>query len=602
MGTACSSESKQITSNSSIDTSTKAETNRQQIDETKNQEVNNQKSQKVSFQEDFINNLTNTDSRKMPGASDDKKRKKRTFSVIQMERHDVLELRHPEMKNVLEDFDNATEKIPTMHNKSYLDDIITILQDKFVNYFNTYAQPEQRELMGDHLVKIHFVPVIVNYYQFILNNMELEAITEADITIEDDDDDDDDDTDDEDEDMKRIIRHLRYILWNYSDNSKRLGEEIANSKMFVFLVKDLQKMGAENIENIKGDNFAFSSAVNIIVIRLQTLLVLSHIVNDKQFHYLTADDNLLNFLIDMIEMAMKAKDHRYDGFSVEELLAGLSGMARNDEIISRIIALPRPLPLIREVILKGNEKEQLEACGILHKTAFKKTNNEKIMNDSGLWKKLHDLRDSDYEDLSEAAKIAIFTINDFKKEKETIDTQQAEYAYQLNKEKMFVRLQYKYSPRSWLGAIIGISKYYDFSGHYEISEKFKDLIKDMTAKYFEIEARKPDGESQKKLDQPSASNPVRVTTREQVQSAVIDTSLVLNKWSRSEMEEWLKKNKLEKFSGLKTLSGEQLTFLYKVFQRAPEFFYRCIEQKLGITSLEDLMRFSNAVEKLSETL
>lgn len=92
--------------------------------------------------------------------------------------------------------------------------------------------------------------VIVNYYQFILNILELDAITEADIMI-DDQSDDDDDTDDEDEDMKRIIRHIRNILWNYSDSSQRLGEEIANSKMFVFLVKDLQKMSKGNIEKIE---------------------------------------------------------------------------------------------------------------------------------------------------------------------------------------------------------------------------------------------------------------------------------------------------------------------------------------------------------------
>lgn len=152
MGAACSSVNNQI--NSSIETSTEAETNRQKIDESSGQKVNTRGSLRVSFEDNFVNKLRNTDSRTMPGARDDKTRKKRTFSVIQMERHDLLELLHPEMKNVLEDFDNATEKIPTMHDKSYLDDIITLLQDKFMNNFKKYSEPDQRELMGDHLAKI----------------------------------------------------------------------------------------------------------------------------------------------------------------------------------------------------------------------------------------------------------------------------------------------------------------------------------------------------------------------------------------------------------------------------------------------------------------
>lgn len=81
----------------------------------------------------------------------------------------------------------------------------------------------------------------------------------------------------------------------------------------------------------------------------------------------------------MIDAALKAKDRRHDGFSVEELLSGLSGMARNEDIVTKIMELPQPFPLIKEVILMGIEKEQIEACSILHKTAFKKANKDKIM-------------------------------------------------------------------------------------------------------------------------------------------------------------------------------------------------------------------------------
>lgn len=32
--------------------------------------------------------------------------------------------------------------------------------------------------------------------------------------------------------------------------------------------------------------------------------------------------------------------------------------------------------------------------------------------------------------------------------------------------------------------------------------------------------------------------------------------------------------------------------------KAPDYFYRCIEEKLGMKSLEDLMRFSDSIENL----
>lgn len=39
--------------------------------------------------------------------------------------------------------------------------------------------------------------------------------------------------------------------------------------------------------------------------------------------------------------------------------------------------------------------------------------------------------------------------------------------------------------------------------------------------------------------------------------------------------------------------------LYVFFIQAPDFFYKCLEEKLGLKSLEDLMKFDKALEKLS---
>ena len=36
------------------------------------------------------------------------------------------------------------------------------------------------------------------------------------------------------------------------------------------------------------------------------------------------------------------------------------------------------------------------------------------------------------------------------------------------------------------------------------------------------------------------------------------------------------------------------------FFQAPDFFYKCLETKLGLKSLEELMKFDQALEKLAK--
>lgn len=47
-----------------------------------------------------------------------------------------------------------------------------------------------------------------------------------------------------------------------------------------------------------------------------------------------------------------------------------------------------------------------------------------------------------------------------------------------------------------------------------------------------------------------------------------------------------------------SLDGEILSFLSKLKQEAPEFFYRFITEKFSLTDIHDLIKFSNAIDSL----
>ncbi|XP_076101331.1 uncharacterized protein LOC143071117 [Mytilus galloprovincialis] len=162
---------------------------------------------------------------------------------------------------------------------------------------------------------------------------------------------------------------------------------------------------------------------------------------------------------------------------------------------------------------------------------------------------------------------------------------EAEYAFARDKMIIPVLLQNRYRPDGWLGILIGSKKFYDFSGKYDFEKKFLELRGEL------------EGQLLQKKRQPAAMKDLVnqvVTVYEDVEKEIGVLS-----WTKQDLQNWLKQNQLESFSGLHSLTGEQIGFLYKLFRRAPDFFYKCLEEKLGLKSLEDLMKFDKALEKLS---
>lgn len=401
---------------------------------------------------------------------------------------------------------------------------------------------------------------------------------------------------------------------------------------------------------------------DITYVKLVVLLALSYMVNEEENKKISADETLFDFLLEMVKKAEKAKDRRQWGFSIHELINGLAKLAKNDDnkttlmnkgafdILKRLLKngnqaeqiavvnaiwelsfakknkvlfkedkeVWKKLKELRNsdnkelskaaqgayfVINEGKDQEQAkkkterteqDARDAGHIMLSYNWGNQKILlqirdrlQEKGLtvWMDVDKMEGSILEAMARAvedAKIVLVCYSEKYKDSQNCRTE-AEYAYSQKKEIVPLLMQTGYRATGWLGAMIGARLFYDFSGKYDFDKKFTELYSLLAGK---LTPKKTLG-----------SIPEDAVARPLVPRSD-DNTIVLMTWTKSDIDTWLKDNKLTAFSGLKNLSGEQLVFLYKLFRRAPEYFYRCIEEKLGMKSLEDLMRFSDSIERL----
>ncbi|XP_046350500.2 uncharacterized protein LOC124131332 [Haliotis rufescens] len=162
---------------------------------------------------------------------------------------------------------------------------------------------------------------------------------------------------------------------------------------------------------------------------------------------------------------------------------------------------------------------------------------------------------------------------------------EAEYAFDLRKPIIPLILQRDYKPNGWMGIIKGTKLYFDFSGKYPFDQKASELIK-------ELGIRGKTGSSTDSTD--GATSAV-------VKSKPADAGRGaggMAKWSDKDVQKWLCKLGLEKHSSLKSLDVKQLTFLRRISNETPDFFYNYVRNDLQLSNLKDLVTFSDAVKNL----
>ncbi|XP_019613750.1 PREDICTED: uncharacterized protein LOC109461788 [Branchiostoma belcheri] len=206
-----------------------------------------------------------------------------------------------------------------------------------------------------------------------------------------------------------------------------------------------------------------------------------------------------------------------------------------------------------------------------------------------VWMDLEQMGGSTLQAMAEAVEnSAVVLICMSQKYKESPNCRtEAEYTFQLRKQIVPLMMEGKYKPDGWLGAILGAKLYFDFSAQHKFEDSIGKLIK-------ELGQRGRTAQLVQKVDamEVGAGGAGALPIMPPAKPRVLD-------WKQADVDNWITENQLDK-NVLRELTGPQLHFLQSLRGEAPEFFYQFITNRLRLTSLDQIMRFTSALNGLDD--
>ena len=138
-------------------------------------------------------------------------------------------------------------------------------------------------------------------------------------------------------------------------------------------------------------------------IAASSLLCLAYLVVEETNHLILADENVLNFIIRMLDEAWQTKHRRSNGYSARELAEGLSHLAINDTnktVLGHKGAVGVLIAVLRTSRANDERASALRALWML---AFDDNNKEVIRQDGGALRMLRQLQHSKDPEVQKAA-------------------------------------------------------------------------------------------------------------------------------------------------------------------------------------------------------
>ena len=138
------------------------------------------------------------------------------------------------------------------------------------------------------------------------------------------------------------------------------------------------------------------------------LLCLAYLVNEDTNHLISADENLLCFIITMLNEAYQSEDRRCDGYSAKELAEGLSHLAINDNN-KKILGQNGAIRVLTAILQSSNnDEERASGARALWMLAFDDTNKDVIRQQPGTLDTLRTLHHSANPEVQKAAAGALW--------------------------------------------------------------------------------------------------------------------------------------------------------------------------------------------------
>ena len=390
-----------------------------------------------------------------------------------------------------------------------------------------------------------------------------------------------------------------------------------------------------------------------------SLLTLAYLVDENTNHLISADKNLLRFIITLLDEAWQSENRHSNGFSTKELAEGLSHLAINDAN-KNILGQNGIIPVLISVIKTSNEdEEKASATRALWMLAFDDNNKEEIRQEEGAMDIVHQLQQSQNSEVQKAAAGALWEIEGkTARHLERIEStgNHVMISYQWDSQEVLVEVKNRLQAsgyRVWMDleqmggstletmakavenssvVLICVSERYKESPNCRSEAEYtyklgKDIIPLMMQRNY-----KPDGwlgmlvgtkfwidfhskhvieQGVTKLikeldgrgkDVDVADGPSKPVVQA-VQVDIVATSPSspgVSTWTNEEVKLWFKEIGLEKVckKNISGMNGQSLTNLQKLRDECPEYFYRCLERDLKLTNMLDIFTFTKGLGEL----
>ena len=395
-------------------------------------------------------------------------------------------------------------------------------------------------------------------------------------------------------------------------------------------------------------------------IAAESLLTLAYLVDENTNHLILADENLLSFIITLLDEAWQSEDRHSNGYSAKELAEGLSHLAINDAN-KNILGQNGVIPVLISVIKTSNEdEEKASATRALWMLAFDDNNKEKVRQEEGAMDILHQLQQSKNSEVQKAAAGALWELEGktARQSSEKIEStgNHVMISYQWDSQEVLVEVKNRLQAsgyRVWMDleqmkgstldamaeavenasvVLVCVSRRYKESQNcrseatyaYDLKKDIIPLMMERNYKgdgwlgiivtgkmWFDFQSKHVLEQSVTKVikelggrgkDVDVTDGPSKPVVQA-VQADIVATSSSspgVSTWTNEEVKQWFKEIGLEKVckQDISGMNGQSLTDLQKLREECPEYFYRCLERDLNLTNMLDIFTFTKGLGEL----
>ncbi|XP_030846520.1 uncharacterized protein LOC115926145 [Strongylocentrotus purpuratus] len=196
---------------------------------------------------------------------------------------------------------------------------------------------------------------------------------------------------------------------------------------------------------------------------------------------------------------------------------------------------------------------------------------------------------------------------------------EATYAYTLKKDIIPLMLQDQFTPEDWLGALMGMKKYYPMFSDDLMRQCLPDLVSELSdrGKREKLDLvlplddevtgasnptshaqRQRDGTAEDAVDCSGGNKDDKPTGNGDEGNSRSQTTVDLGKWDEKKAGEWLRSYGIDTSKdSSKKVDGTRLKQIKKLLNLAPEFCLKSLKDELGLC-LWDVLALVDALEKL----